>query len=165
VDQQTLYKRIVEICPVCKHDIKSGQPRVFVLLPNYQKSGTPAYIHRTCRNEEIERISKLVVMEFNEEELPVFSQGLKSHELLSVVDAKRCTDMLEQIVNLRQQLLDISLAYIELQMQFGRFADDIAMSDGTWHTDSETAGEAAKKCRIIYCMKTNQMDHIPEDQR
>lgn len=40
-----------------------------------------------------------VVMEFSEEEIPIFTQGFNNHELLEVVTAERCNAMIKSLVD------------------------------------------------------------------
>lgn len=47
--------------------------------------------------------ASMVVMEFNEERVPEFSQGYQSHELLTVVTAERCKQLVELLDAKAQQ--------------------------------------------------------------
>jgi hypothetical protein len=60
------------------------QPREVSSLPESRPKDTPDY-------------ASMVVMEFNEERVPQFSQGFQNHELLSVVSAERCAELVELI--------------------------------------------------------------------
>lgn len=49
---------------------------------------------------DLEQMKSLVVMEYNQEEVPQFYQGFDNHEVLSVVDADRCEAMISIIAKL-----------------------------------------------------------------
>jgi chorismate mutase len=51
--------------------------------------------------DEIERLTPLVVMEFNEDDVPSFTQGFSNHELLSAVTAERCAWFVAEIERLK----------------------------------------------------------------
>lgn len=62
-------------------------------------------------------LEKMVVMEFSEEEIPTFSQGLNCHEILEVVTAERCNGLVKKIQEL-EALLDECEIALELNMTF-----------------------------------------------
>lgn len=75
---------------------------------------------------EIEKYKDMIVMSFDEEEIPEFYQGFVSHELLEPVTASRCSFFVETIARLRaenEQLRDKNLTYqenIKIRMEIAR---------------------------------------------
>ena len=53
---------------------------------------------------ELDNLKSLVVMEFNEDEVPIFTQGYHPHELTTAVTADRCSVLVKIITDLRAQL-------------------------------------------------------------
>ena len=53
---------------------------------------------------EVGRLKGLAVMEFNEDEVPSFTQGYHPHELTTAVTADRCSVLVKMITDLRAQL-------------------------------------------------------------
>lgn len=56
---------------------------------------------------DIDQFRSMVVMEFNQEEVPQFSQGFENYEVLSVVDADRCTYLVDKISKLLAEIQEL----------------------------------------------------------
>ena len=54
--------------------------------------------------EQRDTLKSLAVMEFNEDEVPSFTQGYHPHELTTAVTADRCSVLVKMITDLRAQL-------------------------------------------------------------
>lgn len=80
--------------------------------------------------------ASMVVMEFNGERVPQFSQGYQSHELLEVVTAERC----QQLV----KLIDASLASDERVREFDITAIRLAIFNGKCEVSIEVGGKWVK---------------------
>lgn len=50
------------------------------------------------------RLRQQLVWEFSEDEIPVYQQGGPGHELLSLVTAERCTQLVQHITSLQETL-------------------------------------------------------------
>lgn len=84
-------------------------------LPDFSESCTTLYIFEAITSikalvkanrlleEEKAAIANMVVMEFSEDEKPIYTQGLHHHELVEVVTAERCTAFVNRIESLKQQ--------------------------------------------------------------
>jgi hypothetical protein len=65
----------------------------------------------------LEQMESMVVMEFSEEEKPIFSQGFNNHELLAPVTAKRCQEIIDLVVRYQadiDRLEEVATEYDEL---------------------------------------------------
>lgn len=87
---------------------KPLEPTYYVRHPDDSftvASPQPSAIEAEC-GAQLAKANARTVMEFSEDEVPTFSQGLSDMELLEVVTAERCTALIQIITELRAQLAE-----------------------------------------------------------
>lgn len=103
--------------PGCESELVDGHTKPEVLQAGCTRSHPHENMSAMCElrtelakaNFDLAVADARTVMEFGEEEVPQFTQGLASHELLSVVTAERCTELVNLIVQAKQQLATLTL--------------------------------------------------------